>query len=73
MGPAPNVSHSRARVAGFNKRPIDDPERVDAYRGLAFANLSNYMTRVLAESPPLTNEQRAALAELLRPVRRRTS
>lgn len=29
-----------------------------------------YISRVLAEAPPLSAEQRAKLAELLRPVRR---
>lgn len=29
-----------------------------------------YVQRVLAAAPPLTSEQRAKLAELLRPVRR---
>jgi hypothetical protein len=29
-----------------------------------------YVDRVLAEAPPLTDEQRVRLAELLRPVRR---
>ncbi len=30
----------------------------------------DYVARVLAKSKPLTSEQRAKLAELLRPVRR---
>jgi hypothetical protein len=76
MGPSPTVSSSRAKVAGLTlgvrtgKRQPDDPELVDAYRGLAEAKINDYIERVLAAAPPLTDEQRTRLAELLRPVRR---
>ena len=57
-------------MSGQDKRQPDDPELVDAYRDLAAAKISDYIEKILAEAPPLTDEQRTALAELLRPVRR---
>jgi hypothetical protein len=33
------------------------------------ATLSDYVDRILKEAPPLTDDQRNRLAELLRPVR----
>jgi hypothetical protein len=75
MGPSPAVSIKRAQVAGLTlgvrtgKRQPDAPELLDAKRGLAAAKIEDYITRVLAEPPPLTDAQRTALAELLRPVR----
>ena len=76
MGPAPTVSSSRAKVAGLTlgvrtgKRQPDAPELQDAYRDLAAAKIGDYIERVLAAAPPLTDAQRTALAELLRPARR---
>jgi hypothetical protein len=46
------------------------PDQVeDRRRDLAQAKIADYIERVLAEAPPLTDEQRAKLAELLRPAR----
>jgi hypothetical protein len=46
------------------------PDQVeDRRRDLAEAKIADYIERVLAEAPPLTDEQRAKLAELLRPAR----
>ena len=65
-----DILHERARIASLSRsRPSDDPELVDAKRGLDAAKISDYIERVLAEAPPLTDAQRTALAELLRPVR----
>jgi len=52
------------------------PEDVDAYLDgcgpmTPADKIADYITRQLAEAPPLTPEQRARLAGLLRPVRRR--
>jgi hypothetical protein len=76
MGPSPSVASSRAKVAGLTlgvrtgKRQPDDPELLNAKRGLAAANIADYIERALAAAPPLSDEQRTRLAELLRPVRR---
>ena len=65
-----DILHERARIASLSRsRPSDDPELVDAKRGLAAAKITGYVEKVLAEAPPLSDAQRAALAELLRPVR----
>jgi hypothetical protein len=46
------------------------PDQVeDRRRALAEAKIADYIERTLAEAPPLTDRQRTALAELLRPVR----
>ena len=42
-----------------------------AYRDFATEKIAAYVLKVLADAPPLTDEQRVRLAELLRPVRRR--
>jgi hypothetical protein len=60
----------RARL-GYKSRhyPQNHPEVIDARRALAEAKIADYIERTLAEAPPLTDRQRTALAELLRPVR----
>jgi hypothetical protein len=70
-----DVAHHRAKIAALSRciavgeREANDPELQDAYRGLAAAKIFDYIERVLAEAPELTDAQRAPLAELLRPVR----
>ncbi|MGB3893247.1 MAG: hypothetical protein WA942_03215 [Mycolicibacter sinensis] len=65
----------RGRVAGLSRavrngeRRADDPALIDAKRKLIAENTAVYIKRVLAQRPPLTDEQRTRLAELLRPVR----
>lgn len=59
----------RARVAGLSHREPDDPELLDARRDLRAARAEDYITKVLAEAPPLTDQQRTRLCELLRPAR----
>lgn len=45
------------------------PEQVeDRRRALAEAKIADFIERTLAEAPPLTSRQLAALAELLKPV-----
>ena len=51
------------------ERPVDDPAPVDTERSLAAAKIADYIERVLAAAPPLNDEQRTRLAELLRPAR----
>lgn len=62
--------HERARVGSLSRsRSDDDPELVEARRNLAAANIEDYVEKVLAAAPPLTDAQRSRLAELLKPVR----
>lgn len=57
----------RARVASLTRsRKADDPELVEARRNLRALRLEEYVTRVVAEAPPLTDEQRERIAALLR-------
>lgn len=66
-----NKHHHHARVAALSRsRPSDDPEVIAAKTALLEANTEDYIKRVLATAPPLSDEQRVRLAELLRPVRR---
>jgi hypothetical protein len=70
--PSPATAHRRARVGALSRdRHPDDPELLAAKRDLAAANIEDYVTRVISAAPPLTDEQRCRLAELLRPVRLR--
>ncbi len=65
-----DLHHHRARIGALSRsRTDDDPELVDARRGLAEANIAAYVQKVLDAAPPLTDEQRTRLAELLKPVR----
>lgn len=70
------MTHERAKIAHLSReikrgeRCADDPELTDAYRRFAAAKISDYIQKVLAEAPPLTDSQRTALAELLKPARR---
>ncbi len=70
-------SRPRAKIAALTRavrngeRAADDPELADARRDLAQAQLADYIEKILAQAPPLTDEQRTRLAELLKPVCRR--
>lgn len=71
--PAPSVARQRGRVAGLSRsRPADDPEFIAARQELAAANIAAYVEKVVASAPPLTDEQRDRLTNLLRggPVER---
>lgn len=73
---SPNRNRERARVAGLTRavrngeRPADDPDLLDAKQRLREATIAVYIEKTLAAWPPLTDEQRTRLAELLKPVRR---
>ena len=68
--PSPTVAHHRARIGALSRdRRPDDPELLDAKRSLAAERLAEYIAKTLGAAPPLTDEQRTRLAELLRPVR----
>jgi hypothetical protein len=69
---SPEVAHTRARVAAksrdHNRAACPETELSDAKRDHRAAVLADYIARSLAAAPPLTDEQRVRLAELLRPV-----
>ena len=65
--PASQILSTRGRVAALSRsRAADDTELVDARRTLAAEKLEQYIARVVAEAPPLSAEQKARLAALLR-------
>lgn len=66
----PEIAKARAHVAGLHARPETDPELIDARRRLSAAKIQSFIEKQLRQAPPLTDEQRGRLAELLRPVRR---
>jgi hypothetical protein len=56
----------RARANALRRyRPADDPEVISARQKLAAAHLGDVIRRVVAEAPPLSDEQRVRLALLL--------
>ncbi len=56
----------RATVAALSRsRAVDDPDLIAARRRLKTERLAEEITRVVAEAPPLTDEQRNRLALLL--------
>lgn len=62
----------RARVASLSRsRSTDDPELIEARRNLKAERLADYVARVVAEAPPLTDAQRDRIAALLRPTKAR--
>lgn len=57
----------RARVASLTRsRKADDPELLEAKRNMRALKLAEHVARVVAEAPPLTDEQREHVAALLR-------
>lgn len=68
--PSAKVASTRASVARrAQSYPPDHPKVVEAKRDHHAAVLEDYITKILASAPPLNDEQRSRLAELLRPVR----
>jgi hypothetical protein len=63
----PSAAHHKAHLAAVTRHHPDRPElRAAAKRDLAAANIAAYIEKVVAEAPPLSNEQREKLALLLR-------
>lgn len=61
-------TQNRAKVASLSRvRPNDDPELLAARRDLKAAKLEEYVARVVATAPPLTDEQASRIASMLRP------
>lgn len=59
---------TRTRIARAAKAG-DAAAEVEARRDHAEAVIADYVEKVLAAAPPLSDEQRTRLAELLQPVR----
>lgn len=60
----------KARLAREHREPLPDAAKISALRQQYKAQrLAEHIERTLAEAPPLTDEQRAGLAELFRPAR----
>jgi hypothetical protein len=60
----------RARIARLSKDlPREHPHLVELRQELKTQRTQQYIEKVLADWPPLTDHQRTALAELLKPVR----
>jgi hypothetical protein len=64
----PAVSTARSRYAAQRKHHPNDDHSADK-RDLVAANIAAYLKKTLSAAPPLTDEQRASLAELLAPAR----
>lgn len=59
----------RGRVASLSRsRPATDPDLIEARRALAAEKLAAYVSKTVAEAPPLTSAQRDRIASLLRPA-----
>lgn len=61
-----DVLKARARLA-INTRHHPEIDHTDLKRNLAVAKLEAYVSRIVAEAPPLTPEQLDRVAVLLRP------
>jgi hypothetical protein len=59
-------THERARVASLTRsRQPDDPELIEARRNMRAERLAEHVARVVAELPPLTEQQCQRIAALL--------
>ena len=57
----------RARVASLSRsRDPQDPDLIEARRNLRCLRLEDHIRKVIAEAPPLSDDQRSRLAGLLR-------
>lgn len=64
--PTSGTLSARGRVASLSRsRTADDPEFIAAKRDLAAVKIQQYIERVVADAPPLTDAQRSRLAALL--------
>lgn len=70
-----DVAYWRGVVGGLNRalrngERTDNGELAEAEENLRVAVWTAHVERLVKEAPPLTDEQRTRLAELLRPIRR---
>ena len=64
-------THARSALAlAIQKYGKNSPQAAQARANFTARRLAHHIEKTLAEAPPLTDEQRTRLAELLRPVRR---
>ena len=65
---SPAVAHKRARVMALKRHHPEGGQAVDAaVLDLREQMLTEHIQREVAKGPPLTDQQRARLAALLRP------
>lgn len=68
------ILHHRAKIAALSRsRKPDDPELLVEKKRLAQAKTNARIEALIADAPPLSDEQRTRLAELLKPVRKKTA
>lgn len=61
------ATRERARYASLTRsRPADDPELLEAKRKWRAEMFAGHVAKLVAEAPPLSDEQRARIAGLLR-------
>ena len=63
------LSKRASRAQNVRWHGADSEQARNSARELAEAKIADYIERTLAAAPPLTDQQRTALAELLKPVR----
>lgn len=66
--PSPSVAHYRAKVAALSPRepkPVNAEALIEAKRNLRAEILAEHVAKVVAEMPPLTDEQCERIAGLL--------
>lgn len=66
----PEVAKARAELAALSRPDAgDDDRRAAARQRLVDAKVVAFVEKALESAPPLSNETRSRLCELLRPVR----
>lgn len=66
----PDWKKTRGRLARLSQDlPPDAPQLLELRGDLKTQRAAEYIARIVAEAPPLSDEQRVRLAELLRPAR----
>jgi hypothetical protein len=59
------------RAIKTGERPPDDPAFAQVRPDLKFARMSDWIVRAMAEDPPLSDDQRTELADILLPTEAR--
>jgi len=64
---SPACAHERARIGALSRsRTNDDPELVEARRNLAALRLQEHVEKIIADWPPLTDQQIDRVVVILR-------